>query len=34
MVFDMLIDPYNKIINRDSYDTVEQVDEVTVQFRR
>ena len=28
------IDPYNKLIDRNSDDHVEQVDEVTVQFRR
>ncbi len=28
------IDPYNKLIDRNSDDNVEQVDEVTVQFRR
>ena len=28
------IDPYNKLIDRNSDDNVEQVDEMTVQFRR
>ncbi len=28
------IDPYNKLIDSNSDDNVEQVDEVTVQFRR
>lgn len=28
------IDPYNKLIGRNGDDNVEQVDEVTVQFRR
>ncbi len=28
------IDPYNKLIDRNSDDNVEQVDKVTVQFRR
>ena len=28
------IGPYNKLIDRNSDDHVEQVDEVTVQFRR
>ena len=28
------IDPYNQLIDRNSDDNVEQVDEVTVQFRR